>query len=121
MGWPEEHEFNKIISGITKVKYFWLMNFSNYIWLISLIDLIVTQVTFAKHIAVWLKKKTVLLNNIFNKYEYYFYDIPNIILEPEVWCKMCYKSNFDSKCEVSNCMDLIKPWQIVEAVENLLT
>ena len=117
--WPQEDERNKRISEKTWAKYFWVYPFKQFIWIVSLTDIVVTQVTFAMHVAIWLEKKVVLMNNIFNKNEYYFYDIPHKIIEPPVWCKMCYKVDFDKDCEVENCMKLIKPEDVYDTIEKL--
>lgn len=118
--WNQEHERNQEISAASGAKYFGTFDFSWFIWLVSLVDVLITQVTFAMHVGVWLEKKTVLLNNIFNKHEYYFYSIPHKVLEPNVWCKMCYKSNFDSSCEVANCMELITVEAVYNSIQELL-
>jgi hypothetical protein len=59
------------------------------------------------------------MNNIFNKNEYYFYNLKHKILEPEVPCKMCYKSKFDENCYVKNCMELIKVDEAFNAIKEL--
>jgi heptosyltransferase-2 len=87
--------------------------------LVSLTDIVVTQVTFTLHVAIGLKKKVVLMNNIFNKNEYYFYGLEHKILEPDVPCKMCYKSKFDENCYVENCMELIKVDEVFNAIKEL--
>ena len=117
--WPQEDEKNKKIAAQCWAKYFWVYPFKEFIWIVSLTDIVVTQVTFAMHVAIWLEKKVVLMNNIFNKNEYYFYWIPHKIIEPPVSCKMCYKSKFDENCEVKNCMKLIKPNDILSAIKEL--
>jgi ADP-heptose:LPS heptosyltransferase len=120
LGWPAEDEKNKEISSISWAKYFWTFDFKNFIWIVSLVDIMLTQVTFAMHVAIGLWKKTVLFNNIFNNHEYHFYDIPYKIIEPDVNCKMCYKSKYDSKCEVPNCMDTITTSNTLSAIDKLL-
>lgn len=120
LGWPDEDIKNKKISRISWAKYFWTFDFKNFIGIVSLIDIMITQVTFAMHVAIGLNKKTILFNNIFNKNEYYFYNIPHIILEPEVACKMCYKSNYNDDCEVPNCMNLIKITDVVNSINQIL-
>ncbi len=117
--WPEEDDKNKKIAEKSQAKYFWVYPFKEFIWIMDLTDIVVTQVTFSMHVATWLKKKVVLMNNIFNKNEYYFYNRPHKIIEPNIWCKMCYKSKFDKNCEVKNCMELIKPKNILEEVNKL--
>ena len=119
LGGKAEHERNKRIAKESKAKYFGVFPARKFIGLVSLMDIVVTQVTFALHVAVGLEKKVVLLNNIFNKNEYYFYGLPHVILEPDVPCKACYKQKFDEKCCVRNCMDLIKPRDVFNAILKL--
>ena len=110
---------NRRIAKKSGAKYFGTFPLRDFIGLVSLTDIVVTQVTFALHVAIGLKKKVVLMNNIFNKNEYYFYGLEHKILEPEVPCKMCYKSKFDENCYVKNCMELIKVEDVFNAIEEL--
>jgi heptosyltransferase-2 len=119
LGGKDEDKLNKEISEKSGAKYFGTFPLRDFIGLVSLTDIVVTQVTFALHVAIGLKKKVVLMNNIFNKYEYYFYDLDHIILEPNVPCKMCYKSNFDEDCYVKNCMDLIEVDDVFNSINEL--
>jgi heptosyltransferase-2 len=77
---------------------------------------VVTAVTMALHIAIGLEKDVVLMNNIFNKHEFYLYG-RGIVIEPDLNCKACYKRSFDAQCAHSNCMELIDAKQIYNAVE----
>ena len=40
-----------------------------------------------------------------------------VILEPDLPCLGCYKSNFDDKCPVVPCMDMVKPEMILKEIE----
>ena len=116
---PKEDEKNRIIAKESGAKYFGKdFKYRDSIGLLDYADVVVTGVSFGLHAAVGLEKKVVLLNNVFNKHEFYLYD-RGIILEPEIPCKMCYKLDFDDKCYTKNCMDLIKPEQIFQEVEKL--
>jgi ADP-heptose:LPS heptosyltransferase len=115
IGGPLEDKRNREISEKTGAKYFGVLPYSEVIGLLSLADVVVTPVTFALHAAVGLEKRVVLLNNVFNKNEFYLYN-RGVILEPPVPCLMCYKNDFDEKCHTKNCLDLIKPEKIVEEV-----
>jgi heptosyltransferase-2 len=119
LGGKDEHNLNLELSNKTNAKYFGYFSLREYLYLLNQVDLIVTQVTFAMHAAIGLKKKIILINNIFNKNEFYFYNLDYKIIEPSVSCLMCYKSNFDENCEVKNCMDLIIPENIFKAVKEL--
>lgn len=119
LGGKDEDEKNKRIAEKSGAKYFGTFPLRDFIGLVSLVDVVVTQVTFALHVAIGLKKKIVLMNNIFNKNEYYFYNLKHKILEPDVPCKMCYKSRFDEDCYVENCMELIKVGDVFNAIKEL--
>ena len=103
---------NKKISMESGAKYFGTFPYNEFTGLLSLADIVITPVTFALHVAIGLEKKIVLLNNTFNKSEFYMYG-NGVILEPNLPCLMCYKEDFDEKCPVKNCMDLIKPERII--------
>jgi heptosyltransferase-2 len=119
LGGPNEDEKNRRLSEETGVSYLGHFPLNKFFSLLNQCDLIVTGVTMALHIAIGLGKKVVLFNNIFNRNEFELYDLGRII-EPAVECKGCFKQRFDSKCEVSNCMDLISPETVFKAVEELL-
>jgi heptosyltransferase-2 len=90
LGGSDEHEKNERIakkSGAIYSGYFPLTTFIN---LIDQINLMVTAVTMALHIAIGLEKKLVLFNNIFNKNEFELYGLGEI-LEPAIACD-CYFS-----------------------------
>jgi len=120
VGGPAEDNKNKKIAKESGAVYPGLFKYSDFIGLLSLADVVVTCVTFAFHAAVGLHKKVVLLNNIFNKNEFYTYG-RGTILEPNLPCLMCYKTKFDEKCPTTNCMDLITPKMIMNSVEELLS
>jgi len=88
LGGEQEHEKNLMLSEKSVGKYFGHFDLSKFISLVDQCDLVVTAVTMAMHIAIGLKKKLVLFNNIFNKNEFYLYN-RGIILESEVKCD-CY-------------------------------
>lgn len=115
VGGPDEHERNLEISAQAGVRYFGVQPFDGFIGLLSLADVVVTSVTFAFHAAVGLRKRIVLLNNTFNRHEFYMYG-RGTVLEPEVPCLMCYKQDFDAGCVQRDCMDMLSPEQILRAV-----
>jgi ADP-heptose:LPS heptosyltransferase len=116
VGGPEEHAQNLEIAAATGARYFGVYPFAAFLGLLSLADVVVTAVTFAFHASVGLGKRIVLLNNTFNKHEFFMYG-KGTILEPDLPCLMCYKEDFDDRCVQRNCMDLIAPEQIVRAIE----
>ena len=76
----------------TGAKYFGTFPLKTFIGLMDKCEIIITVVTMALHIAIGLKKKIVLLNNIFNSHEFELYDRGEII-EPERECKCYFKTN----------------------------
>ena len=119
LGGPDEDKINKEISRKTKALYFGVLPYSKFIGLMNECDVIVTSISFAFHVAIGLKKPTVAFVNIFPKNEFYTYDVPVIILEPNLPCQSCYKSVFDDKCMVKNCMEIITPEKVYEAIEKV--
>lgn len=85
--------------------------------LINHCDIVVTQVTMAMHIAIALKKYLVLMNNIFNRNEFFLYD-RGVIIEPNIECVGCFKQKFDQNCKIYNCMEMIKVSTILDAIES---
>ncbi len=106
LGGPDEHEKNLRLAESAGAHYEGLKSFREFTGLMSHCDIVVTAVTMAMHIAIALGKKIILFNNIFNKNEFYLYGLGTII-EPDVYCKACYKRAFDTKCPVRDCMELI--------------
>ncbi len=120
VGGPAEDEKNQEIAKLSGAKYFGTFSFSDFIGVLSYADAVVTSVTLAFHVAVGLGKKIVLLNNTFNKAEFYMYGEGGV-LEPDLSCTMCYKNDFDDNCQVRNCMDLVTPTAIEQEVSKLLS
>jgi heptosyltransferase-2 len=118
LGGPDEDEKNRKLSEMTGATYLGHFPLRKFLSLVNHCDIIVTSVTMALHIAIGLEKKVVLFNNIFNRNEFELYGLGNI-LEPEVGCKGCFKQRFDSNCEVANCMELITPQMVLNAIKEL--
>ena len=91
LGGAQEHEKNLMLSEKSGGKYFGHFHLNKFISLVNECDLVVTAVTMAMHIAVGLKKKLVLFNNIFNKNEFYLYGRGELI-EPDPKCDCYYSS-----------------------------
>lgn len=119
LGGPDEDEKNKKFANETNAQYYGTFPFEEFIGLANKCDLILTGVTMALHIAIGLKKKVILLNNIFPTNEFYLYNRGEI-LEPDLPCKYCYKPRFDEKCPTTYCMDLISTEKIIQTVDKLL-
>ncbi len=88
LGGEQEDEKNKMLSEKSGGKYFGHFHLKKFISLVNECDLVVTAVTMAMHIAMGLKKKTIIFNNIFNSNEFYLYGRGEVI-EPEPKCD-CY-------------------------------
>lgn len=113
LGGPEEHEKNLLLQAKTRVKYFGVQPLKKFISLMSEVDVVVTSVTMAMHIAIGLKKQLILMNNIFNKNEFELYG-RGVIIEPEKECK-CY---FQSKCSNKEyqCIHHIRPKDVFNSI-----
>ncbi len=114
LGGEQEHQKNLLIAKESSAKYFGFFPLTDFVNIINKCEIIVTAVTMAMHLAIGLKKKLVLFNNIFNKNEFYLYN-RGIILEPEFECD-CY---FVPECP-NNCMQYIYPEKVVKSI-NLLS
>jgi len=119
LGGSQEHKKNLLISTETSAKYPGFFELAEFIDLIDQCDVVVTQVTMALHIAIGLKRNVILLNNIFNKNEFYLYE-KGLILQPGLDCLCCFKQRFDGRCPVSDCMDLIKPEFVLKKVKEIM-
>lgn len=114
LGGAQEHEKNLRLAKESGAKYFGHFPLGQFIKLIDQCNLVVTAVTMAMHIAVGLKKKLILFNNIFNRNEFYLYN-RGIILEPEFECD-CY---YAAECP-NNCMQYIYPERVAQETIRLL-
>ncbi len=115
LGGEQEDEKNKMLSTQSGGKYFGHFNLEKFISLVNECDLVVTAVTMAMHIAMGLKKKTIIFNNIFNTNEFYLYGRGEII-EPDPNCD-CY---YSPVCE-HNSMNNIKPERVLRNISKWLS
>ena len=114
LGGEQEHAKNKKISQLSKARYLGHFPLPLFIDLIDRCDAVVTAVTMALHLAVGLRKKIVLFNNIFNPNEFELYG-RGLILEPSKPCQCCFKNECSTPC-----MELIRPERVLEAVRTLV-
>ncbi len=114
LGGEQENEKNKRIAKQSGAKYFGHFDLKTFINLVNNVDLVVTAVTMTMHLAIGLKKKLVLFNNIFNRNEFYLYN-RGVILEPEMECD-CY---YSPECK-NECMRSIKVKTVFNNVITLL-
>lgn len=115
LGGEQEHSKNLKLakrSGALYLGHFPLRQFMSEL---DQCKLIVTAVTMAMHLAIGLKKKIVLFNNIFNKYEFELYGRGEI-LEPDFECD-CY---YSPTCP-NNCMQYLSVDRVFASCNNLLS
>ncbi|MCX7835791.1 MAG: glycosyltransferase family 9 protein [bacterium] len=115
LGGPEEDEKNQSLSKETDTVYFGVMPLDQFDALISQMDIVVTAVTMALHLAIGRKRKVIVLNNIFNKNEFELYD-RGVILEPDPPCK-CY---YATTCPYGGCMDRISVERVFQSIVNFI-
>lgn len=118
LGGKDEDLKNRNFAEITNAKYFGYFPIKTFLHLVNKCNLIVTQVTMALHIAIGLKKKVVLMNNIFNPNEFELFG-RGIIVQPRKEC-ICY---FSPQCinPKYNCMDFLYPEDVFNSVNKLLS
>jgi heptosyltransferase-2 len=117
LGGPSEHEKNLMIAKKSGAKYPGYFPIQTFFYLINECDVLVTAVTMALHVGIGLKKKIVLLNNIFNKNEFELYG-RGVIIEPSKECK-CF---FSPKCTNQDyfCMEYLSIKDIQNGIESML-
>jgi heptosyltransferase-2 len=116
LGGEAEDENNKALSKLSGAFYPGYFSLKEFIALTSNCDLVVTQVSMMMHIVTALKVPLVLMNNIFNKNEFYLYN-NGVILEPSTGCD-CYYGN-TCKRELS-CMHDISVEKVSQSVSSLI-
>lgn len=117
LGGEAEDEKNQRIAKQTGALYLGYFDLRKFISLVNQCDLVVTAVTMALHIAIGLKKKVVLFNNIFNRHEFELFG-RGIIIEPDRPCK-CFFSPTCTNTEYF-CMDYIFPSRVFEEIKHLV-
>jgi heptosyltransferase-2 len=111
LGGPDEHERNQALAEATGAVYLGHFPLPKFIRIAGECDVIVSAVTMAMHIAIGLRKRLVLFNNIFNRHEFELYNRGEI-LEPDPPCECTFPISCDK-----NCMMRITPDRVLEAVE----
>lgn len=114
LGGRQEDEKNTRIAEATGGAYLGHFSLQEFISLCNRTDMIVSAVTMGMHLAVGLKKKLILMNNIFNPHEFELYGRGEIV-SPDKECK-CY---FSPKCrnEEYFCMEHLPVEKILDAVK----
>ncbi len=113
LGGKQEDERNKSISKTSGAYYPGFYSLQEFISLCDKCDLLVSGVTMGMHLAIGLKKQLVLINNIFNPYEFELYGRGEIV-EPDKECT-CY---FSPKCKNPDyfCLDHLAMRKVLDAV-----
>jgi ADP-heptose:LPS heptosyltransferase len=119
LGGPDEDQRNREIQLRTngRAQYLGYFHLKQFIALMQHCELVVTGVTMGMHIAIALRKKIVLVNNIFNPYE--FGDLYGLgeIVQPDLQCK-CF---FRGQCINPDyfCLDHLPVEKLYAAVERV--
>ncbi len=113
LGGNSENKKNKMLSALTGAYYPGHFGLREFISLVNCCDIVVTVVTMTLHIAVGLKKNVILMNNIFNRYEFELYGRGEIV-EPDRKCTCFYSP--ECRNEEYNCMDYLTPEKVMEAL-----
>ena len=116
LGGEAEDENNRFLEKQSGAFYPGHFSLNEFIALTSNCDLVVTQVSMMMHIVTALQIPLVLMNNIFNKNEFYLYD-NGVIVEPTSGCD-CYYGNTCKRDR--NCMQDISVNMIEEQVIKLM-
>lgn len=116
LGGKQEDERNRELAQITGAHYPGHFPLQQFINLVYQCDLVVTQVTMAMHITLGLGKKIVLMNNIFNPYEFNVRPENGMIVAPEKVCKCFYKGTC---VDGISCMETLSASQVLEAVKQV--
>ncbi|MCC2546807.1 glycosyltransferase family 9 protein [Hymenobacter sp. BT175] len=112
LGGTAEHERNVVLHEATGAAYPGTFPLEQFINLMHQMDLIVTQVTMAMHISIALQKPTVLMNNIFNPYEFDLYGRGQIV-QPDRECVCFYRGS----CKLgTSCMEDLPADKVFAAV-----
>jgi heptosyltransferase-2 len=116
LGGEAEDENNRLLEKQSGAYYPGHFSLKEFIAITANCDLVVTQVSMMMHIVTALKVPLVLMNNIFNKNEFYLYN-NGVIVEPTSGCD-CYYGNTCKRQR--NCMQDISVEMIEERINNIL-
>jgi ADP-heptose:LPS heptosyltransferase len=90
LGGKQEDENNRLLASKTGAQYLGHFPLQQFINLVDQCYYVVSQVTMGMHIAIALGKKLVLMNNIFNPYEFNLFDKGKIV-SPDKPCDCFYR------------------------------
>jgi ADP-heptose:LPS heptosyltransferase len=113
LGGTAEDERNQRLQAATGATYLGTFPLEQFINLMYQMDVIVTQVTMAMHISIALQKPTVLMNNIFNPYEFDLYGRGQLV-QPDRQCVCFYRGT----CKLgTSCMEDLPAEKVFAAVQ----
>ncbi|HPR17765.1 MAG TPA: glycosyltransferase family 9 protein [Candidatus Cloacimonadota bacterium] len=107
LGGAVEDKMNLEIAASSHAVYLGHFDLPIFLNLVNCCDLVVTSVTMAMHIAIAFEKKLILLNNIFNRYEFDLYGLGKILEPAAKNCLGCYKNSCEEKCMSTIPVDLV--------------
>ena len=114
LGGEAEAERNHRLHAATGATYLGTFPLPQFINLLHQMDGIVTQVTMAMHISIALRKPTILMNNIFNPYEFDLYGRGQLV-QPNKQCVCFYRGS--CKLGGPGCMEDLPAEKVFEAVQ----
>src|SRR5207244_12060174 len=116
LGGPEEVEMSALLVDATGCSASGVQPLQTFYAMIEGCQCIVSTVTMAMHLAIGARTPLVLLNNIFNRYEFELYGRGEIV-EPPTPCD-CYYSGVCRTCR--KCINEISPEAVFDAFLRLL-
>ncbi|HEX8426139.1 glycosyltransferase family 9 protein [Hymenobacter sp.] len=113
LGGIAEDERNQRLHAATGAPYPGTFPLEQFINLMYQMDGVVTQVTMAMHISIALAKPTILMNNIFNPYEFDLYGRGQLV-QPDRECVCFYRGT----CKLgTSCMEDLPAEKVFRAVQ----
>ena len=116
LGGEQEDARNREIQKQTGAAYLGHFSLPQFINLIDQCDLVVTQVTMGMHLTLGLQKKIVLMNNIFNPYEFDLFGKGKII-QPSKECECFYRGTC---VDGVSCMEQLDPAEVFRTVTEVM-
>lgn len=116
LGGEDEHITNTRLAAESGALYPGTFSIQEFTAILAACDLIVSQVTMAMHLTLGLQKKLILMNNIFNPYEFDLFGLGEIV-QPDEEC-ICY---FGASCNRGqSCMKDLPPEKVLDAIKRHL-
>ncbi len=116
LGGEEEDAQNREIAEASGATYLGHFSLREFLALVDQCQLVVTLVTMAMHLAIGLRKKVVLINNIFNPHEFELYGRGEII-GPEPACRCFYQPTCT---QPTHCMETLSVGKVAKSCLTLL-